>query len=451
MNDNGPHFTVPDRDSPLQRFKRFRDDPELLGLQQQLRQINVWDIPVVQQIYFQAKVGTFDGRGKAIIQLKKILEDHKKLNMVLDDAFMPYALAHQINNGGRGIHVLNQAYNLYPYYVDPYTFATIWLVSGPQGGGKSTAVFHVLSQVNVPMLVLDPKNTWRFRAEGLAADVIEPEYLSFDFDFDEYFLPQYLHSIAGGISEATGLQYGIGVVYEAIEIVLRQRQQYIQNTGGSRTPLCLKDFYLATWLCDNKGSKRSMYIESVRAALKMLLGENKLFENRGGLPLDELINGRYILPCQYLSTVQSRFLGWLLLNYIQFKSLGMPETTQLKRLVVIDDASKFVSKPDTVFGAGAKTGVYLHILSTLRSTGTGVIFIDQLVEPIYDDVKQLANNWLVVGGMRGTRNQSEVASAMGLTKKEADTLVRLQQKEAVVFCPRTYPKAIHGFIPEIKI
>jgi hypothetical protein len=138
-----------------------------------------------------------------------------------------------------------------------------------------------------------------------------------------------------------------------------------------------------------------------------------------------------------------------LLNYLYFKSLHVPETTELKSLIVFEDSSKFISKPDNVFGSGAKTSVYLHLLSTLRSTGRGVIFIDQLVEPICDDVKQLCNNWLIVGGMRGTHNQSEVASAMGLTPDQAAMLGRLQCREAVCFCPTTYPYAVHGIIPQV--
>ena len=89
----------------------------------------------------------------------------------------------------------------------------------------------------------------------------------------------------------------------------------------------------------------------------------------------------------------------------------------------------------------------MHQLSTLRSTGRGAIFIDQLVEPICDDVKQLCNNWLVVGGMRGTHNQDEIASAMSLSPGQAEMLGRLQPREAVAFCPTTYPYAVHGVIP----
>jgi hypothetical protein len=202
-------------------------------------------------------------------------------------------------------------------------------------------------------------------------------------------------------------------------------------------------------LCDASDPKRRQYLESARTALELLLGRNNLFTTRSGLPLDRLFAGRYILPCQHLNTWQCRFLGWFFLNYLHFKSRHLPETTQLKSILVVDDASKFISKPDNIFGPGAKTSIFLHLLSVLRSTGRGVIFVDQLGEPVSSDVKQLCNNWLICGGMRGTHNQSEVASAMGLSRDQAEMLGRLKTREAVCFCPTTYPYAVHGFIPVV--
>lgn len=142
-------------------------------------------------------------------------------------------------------------------------------------------------------------------------------------------------------------------------------------------------------------------------------------------------------------------IGWHILHYEYYRSFKLPETTQLRGVIVFDDSSKFISRPDNIFGSGSKTSSYLHLLSTLRSTGRSVILIDQLVKPICDDVKQLCNNWLVVGGMRGTHSQNEIASAMSLTFKQAQMLGKLQTREAVCFCPKLYPRPIHGFIPVV--
>jgi hypothetical protein len=181
----------------------------------------------------------------------------------------------------------------------------------------------------------------------------------------------------------------------------------------------------------------------------LLVGRNDLFATRSGLPLGTLFAARYILPCWHLNTVQCRFLAWFLLNHLQFRSAHLQETTELKSLLIVDDSSRFISRPDTVFGSGAWTSVYLHLLSTLRSTGRGCIFVDQNVESIADDVKGLCNNWLVVGGIRGTGNQNQVAGAMGLSREQTAMLGKLDSREAVCFCPTTYPHPVHGLIPEV--
>jgi len=235
-----------------------------------------------------------------------------------------------------------------------------------------------------------------------------------------------------GAAYATGLQYGLSCLFEACDIAMRQRQAFMERTG-KKTPLCLKDIRLALDPCDAADPKRRQYLESARAALDLLLARNELFSTRSGIPLDQLFNGNYVLPCQDITSTQARFLGWFLLNYARFRSLGLPETKQLKSLIVFEDASKFITKPESIYGGGPRTSIWLDLLCTLRSTGRAVIFVDQLVEPICQDVKQLSNSWLVVGGMRGTHHQSEIASAMGLSREQAAMLGKFQCREAAFF------------------
>jgi len=443
------NFYVPDPNQDIQPFKTLRHDPELLHIKQKLIEFNLWEDVSIQRKFKLARLGTTTKtRNKFRIELLQLIENYKDRAMELDDPFMPYPTASQILNGGVGVHILNQYNNNISLYADPYSYCLLWLVLGPQGGGKSSASFYQLRQLNVPILILDPKGTWEYRAETLQSNVVLPEYLRFDTDWDEDKLPLYLHSVMEGVAYATGLQFGLSCLFEACDLALAQRQRYIEQTG-IHTPLCLKDIQMALDLCDTKNNKRTQYLESARTALDVLLGRNNLFATRSGLPLDALFTGNYILQCRYLTTTQSRFLGWFLLNYLYFKSLYKAETTSLNSIIVFEDSSKFISKPDNIFGSGPKTSIWLHLLSVLRSTGRGIIFIDQLVEPICDDVKQLCNNWLICGGMRGTHNQSEVASAMGLTEDQAAMLGRLKYREAVCFCPTTFPYAVHGTIPMV--
>jgi len=159
------------------------------------------------------------------------------------------------------------------------------------------------------------------------------------------------------------------------------------------------------------------------------------------------------MPCPYLNTFQSRFLGSYLFLFMHHASRRLPETTRIRHLTVIDDASRFVSKPDSIFGSSQSFGAWMHTLKILRSSGYGALFIDQLVEPILDDIKQLCNFWLIVGGVHGKGNQEDVAVAMSLDQQQKEMLGRLQTRECICFCPTAHsqhPYPIHGFVPEVE-
>jgi hypothetical protein len=449
MSQNDSRFSIPDPQSWRQRFHTLKYDPELSVLEETLRLLNVFDDPQVKKLLLRAKFCSPDLSAWARARLREIIEDYRILEVRLADPFMPYATAEQISNHRQGVHILDQATNRIPFYAKEDSFPLGWLILGPQGGGKSSATFHILQQLRCPILILDPKGTWEFRAGALGCKVILPEHLQFDYYWpNEEELPRYLHTQVEGIASATGLQYGVSPLCEAFDIAFAQRKTYIERTGVN-TPLCLLDIRYALDLCDIRSAKRAQYIESARSALDLLLGKNNLFSTRLGLPLDRLTSGRYILSTRFLTTVQSRYFGWFLINYLYFKSLHQPETTQLRQVIVIDDASKYISKSDTVFGSGARTSSWLHLLSTIRSSGTSILLVDQLLSPIYDDVKQLSCNWLVVGGIRGGYNISEIANAMRISPLQSDYLVKMKPRQALVFSPSTHPLAIHGQIPLI--
>lgn len=444
------NFSVPDPHSRLQRFKALRIDPELLQIEQTLRQLNVWENPGVQSKFRLAKFGTPKGSTRARVELLEFIEQLKELAMRAEDPYFPYATEDQIGNCGQGIHVLDQVYSNIPYRVNQDRFLLGGLILGRQVGGKTSAAFNIVNQVTTPVLILDPKNSWKWRAPALRAIPIPEPYISFDLrappNTNE---GDYLASEMEGLAQATGLQYGLDCLNEACEIALEQRRRYREETGEN-TPLCLRDIYECLLLCSFKNSRRANYFSSARTALSLVLGKGHLFATRSGLSLDQLFQGRYILPCHAMNAHQCRYLGFHLFNYQHYASRGKPETTHLRNLIVVDDSSKFVSKPDSIFGSGAKVGPWLHILSVLRSSGTGTLFLDQTVETIWDDIKQLCHIWLVVGGIQGRGNQDEVAAAMSLNQAQKEMLGRLQTRECVFFCSTAYSYPVHGLIPEIS-
>ena len=437
----------------LSRFKRLRQDPMLLKLELALRQINKWNDPTVQQQMRLAAFGSERGRTKAIARLVSVIEEYKARTVACQDPYMPYADKDQIGNSGRGIHILDQANSGFPLNLDEDIWLLGGLVLGRQGGGKSSAVAHILSQISKPILIIDPKDTWRFRAAALRAQVIE--VISLDLsppsgvDWEEW-----LFKVMEAVAQTTGVQFGLDLLVEASQIALRQRQQYMERTGET-TSLCLKDLRLALPLCNSPRGKRADYRTSAETALSLLIGSEKcrLFATRRGIPLEQILRGRYIMPCPFLSSLQSRFFGLYLFLYMRYAAHGSSETTSLRHLTVIDDASQFITKTSGTFGSGPRFGPWMHTLKVLRSSGYGAMFIDQLPESVLDDVKQLCHFWLVVGGIQGRGNHNEVAAAMSLTQPQKEMLGRLQTRECICFCPAGHPQRpfpIHGFIPPVE-
>lgn len=441
-------FQHPDSTSRLNKFRSICYDPELEQLKQILININLWETAKGQKLYRLAKLGTQRGRQNARTQILQLFEDYKVAHMESDDPYMPYATPEQISNNSQGIHVCNQVGNNVLMSPDVDEFQLNTLVLGIPKSGKSSAVFYYLSQILfLPILILDIKNIWRNRANSLNAKVIQPPFhvdLQPPRGISWY---DWIFSVSDGLALITGLQYGAVPFIEAAKVALQQREKYINHTKNN-TSLSLMDIFHALDFINITGFKRD-YILSCKTALQLIIGPNDLFSTRKGIPLEEVFNSRYIIECCYLSMIQCRFLAFYLLNYLLQASYQCLESIHLKRIIFIDDSSSFINRPDNAFSSAPSTSFWGQILSKLRGSGTGIIFADQLLEPIFEDVKQLCTNWIIIGGLRDSHKNNEIMNAMNLTQEQASYISKLKTRECIAYFPKLYPRPIHGFIPYV--
>ena len=87
------------------------------------------------------------------------------------------------------------------------------------------------------------------------------------------------------------------------------------------------------------------------------------------------------------------------------------------------------------------------MLSKLRGSGTGLIFADQLISSIFEDVKRLCGNWVVFA--LNIENYEEVMAAMKLTEEQADYIGKMKTRECVAYFPLLYSRPILGLIPSV--
>lgn len=446
LTNENYNFQNPDPDSSLSRFKSLRYDPATEDLKQVLKAINKWDTEKVQKLYRRAKKGTTRGSQQSIIQLLKIIEEYKVEHMESGDPFMPHATEDQISNSHRGIHILDQAGNDAPMYVDEDVFLYNTLVLGRVGGGKSSAVFNILRQVSANILTLDPKNIWHLRAQELNSKTVHWPY-SFALE-----TPSTMDAMEGlflmleGIASIMGLQYGIVPMMESAKLCREHIKEYIAQTGQSTT-ICLQDIYFALSSINLKGIKKD-YLASCKAALLLLLGPNNLFATRNGIPISDLYKGNYILPTNRFSRLQSQALLFCLLEYKLLASHDSLESTHLESLTVIDDSSFYTTRPENAFGSGPRNSPINHIIKQLRGSGQGYIFVNQDLNSIYDDIKASSANKMIVGGLQDV-NPNEIAAMMNLTDEQVRYLPQMKPRECIAYFPKHYSKAVRGIIPEV--
>ena len=443
---------IPDLDLIRLRFKTQRLYPDLDETKGLLEEYNLSRQPNVQKQLRLARLGSQYSQQRARFWLAKQIINYQQTARQLGDPYMPYATVEQIGNHKRGIHILDQAYNEIPMHIDPVDdFVMAGLILGTPGGGKSSAAFVLARQFPRPILILDPKNAWRHWASALSAKIIEPQYLNLDLDKPEnsnISEEDYLFAEMQAIAQITGLQYGLDPLVAACKLALEQKRRY-QCQWNTHTPLCLKDIALCLPLTGFKGPRRADYLASAQTALNLILGPKETFAStRQGLPLERILQGNYIIPCHHLNSWQCRYLAIHLMHFLHFRSLGQPEKTSTHNLLIIDDASNFISKPESVFGSGSSISPYHYLLKTLRSSGAGWIFLDQTPMTIAEDIRQLCNFWLITGSITNTRNHAEVASALSLTPAQAQYLGYMQKQECIAYCPYYYPRPVHGRIPD---
>lgn len=445
-------FFVPDPNSKLQRFKTTRRDPQMLEIRQKLMEANLWEDPAVQQKFRLAKFGTDKSSRRARIELLELIERHKELTMVLDDPYyIPYSSAEQITNHGRGIHVLDQAYNNIPLFIDQTTLLLKGLiVIGRPGYGKSSAVYNILNQVTAPYLGLDPKASWKQACIALGSKYI---------DWDQLYLclhpphniswEHWLFVVSDVICQATGLQYAQDLIIEAGQICLRQKRDF-ETSSGTETSISLKDLKLALSLCSAKNPKRAQYLEIAKAGLSLIIGseDQHIFAARSGLPWDSILKDRFFIGCQYANSYQSRFLGLYCFLYQMYSAIGK-ETDQLTHFTAVDDSSRFISQTTSIFGSGGQFGPWMNLLKVLRTSGEGYLFVEQLSSSILHEITQIVNCWLVIGSIGGREELDTVAAAMNLDTDRRNMLSNFKQRECIFYCPEI-GRPIHGYIPMVN-
>lgn len=430
-------------------------DPELAAMIATLKRRGLLAQPLVQWLVRSAVAGCAQNKPDARKRLTVMIEAIEQNDVRSDDAFRPLAPRNLLDSGS--LHLFDQT-NSSPWRIDPDVLTRGVLLCGPQGGGKSRFLVYLCKQLAtltppVPFFILDPKGALKDWADYLDATYVDIEDIRIDVSPPPGLsYEQFLTSLMPQTGDLIGSIYGIEILQQAAGICRELRSRYI-HLSGKRTELSLQDIHHALPLVkDASKGRRVGYRDGVSTGLGRILdGSGELYRCRKGVDLATLFNNNVILGCRSITDdFAARFLVFYLLFWIYEAERYAAPSDRLKRVLVLDDATQFLSMR-IGFESGVQTSPFTNIYARLRSSGNGVIATTQTPHLADSGILALSHTVICIGSLHYGKDTRLLAEMMGLNDAQRDQLCRLENREAVgVSIGSPWKQAVHGFTCDVS-
>lgn len=433
-------------------------DPELAALVATLQRRGLLAQPQVQWLLRTAVKGCGSNKPDARKRLVEMVEANEQNDMRSGDAFRPLAPRNLLDSGR--LHLFDQSDGS-PWRIDPDVLTRGVLLCGPQGGGKSRFLIWLCKQLAtltppVPFFTVDPKGALKNWADYLGATYVDIEDIRIDVSPPPGLsYEQFLTSLMPQTGDLIGSIYGIEILQQAAGICRELRSRYI-DLSGKRTELSLQDIHHALPLVkDASKGRRVGYRDGVSTGLGRILdGSGELFKCRKGVDLATLFNNNVIVGCRSITDdFAARFLVFYLLFWVYEAERFADPSDRLKRVLVLDDATQFLSMR-IGFEGGIQTSPFTNIFARLRSSGNCVIATTQTPHLADSGILALSHTVICIGSLHYGKDTQLLAQMMGLNDAQRDQLCRLGNREAVgVSIGSPWKQAVHGFtcdVPDIN-
>lgn len=333
------------------------------------------------------------------------------------------------------------------------------LVTGLTGMGKSTTIREILSQADVPFLVLEPaKSEYRnLRIGGQPIRVYtagDESVVPFRINPFELSPGDTVHShidaLGAILNSAFPMEGPMAALVE--QGLVRTYENAGWDIASGAPPASgaiptMGSFYndLAAVIDEQKLS--GDYGSNIRGALLTRINSlrigprGRLFNSETPFDVAELLSQPTVIEMRKVGNDESKaFLtGILMLRiYKHFESLGESET--LKNLLVLEEAHRVFKresgKNNSLVGnntAQHAVEIFENILSEVRAYGLGIVIADQL--PLRLSEGAIKNTNLKIAHRLGAREDAEeIGGSMGLDPEHSAFLNRLKVGEALVHC-----------------
>ena len=432
------------------------DEPlgRLIEIEAKLRSIGLIYHPKVKGLLKKANRCNNPRIFEAILfRLEHALKNHGILSMRVPDAFRPYCP--EVFSKQGPLYLADQ-YDGLPIFVDHHALSTGFGILGGQGAGKSTFIRHLCAEIIkidplIKITIIDPKNGFNDLQGFIRLDLAD---MSFNMKPPTNVSTEsFVQELIPILSNTCGLIYGLSILEQSAELALQRRCSYRKATGND-PGICLEDVREALLTIKVSGFRQQGYKDAAVTVLSLVLGKRKLFSCRVGVDLEWLFSQNAVLNATTLTDdLQCRFLVTFLLFWLfqKYRS-STQKTNQLRHLVIVDDASRFVGVNSTQFDGHARTSPLGHLLAVLRSSGVCFCFATQLPSQIEPAVLSLTRSLIVIGNISGNEHLNVIKNAMSLTDEQKEAIARFQARETLLFLPGSkWSRPVHGWTPNVVL
>lgn len=161
---------------------------------------------------------------------------------------------------------------------------------------------------------------------------------------------------------------------------------------------------------------------------------------RSGLTARDLLGNSTVVELASFSPEASCFLMNILLFKVQSYLANIPESTQLKRIIVLEEAHNVFRKIETIMDQGrALSNEYFDkALSEIRASGTGIILVDQRPSIMSEAV--IANTAVkIIHALTAAEDLKIIGESCHLSEFQTKKLSELDHGEAVIWL-----RGLHG-------
>ncbi len=424
---------------------------KLTAIEARLRDAQLIFNPEVKHLLKTANSAFSEKVFESVInRLELILESYQTECLRKPDPFRPYGPEELLSQGN--LYLIDQI-NRISFKIDLNKLLTGVVVVGPQGSGKSRFIIHLCNEFKkinpaIKITLIDPKNGFgnrrNFRHLDLnktSLDLTSPPNAN-----QNNFIYEFIPILANICS----LIYGLDFLNQAADIAISQIQQYCKQTS-KETALCLRDIYEALLTIKPNNFRQVGYHDAAKTALSLIIGKQNLFSCRKGLSLEWLFRENTVINARSLtSEIQCKALITYLLYWLYQQAKNLPESKEIKQIIVVDDATRFIGI-EHQYDARRRTSSLGHILAVLRSAGICAIFATQLPAQIDPAVLFLSRSMIVAGNVNGEENLRIIQNFMSLTPEQKNAILRFQTRETLVFISGSkWARPVHGWIPFVE-